>query len=602
MLQRFYAYRGPAGDLSYQQLLSLQRYKYKPIIRQPVSKYTAPPMLRVMCAKSGHKSANGVCLCNPEKGREVETVIQKPVRPTPDAKIAAQPVEKKLQSVPEPVELIPVPVQPGQSVLDASDSERGSQTNPSEASSETETTLSDDDVHEYNVTQIPDDDGSNSNRSIDDLEWYYEDGCLKYRKPTDATRDAKPNRACSIPENDIQSDASEIDELEWYYGKYKAASEPSLQANEDREFSDSTDIEKLDYQYENGIVEETVSTEISGVLDSEWETEYEISEIIYGEENNDSEVIEYNVNENDEETEQDSVRTESSDIEDLNFCYDTNFGEIKSNAAVPKLNLEDSDSDDDDPRFSDVPKLNLEDSDSDDDDPRFAFVPKLNLEDSDSDDDDPRFADIEVDTKNMKLCPDENNNNICSELKLNLNESDDEEMPFQTDDEGSKIWDYGPESDSEISEATARRIEKAAKPKKPAVVNGIEIPLLDLSFLDDENKTVRANEVAKKKAEVKAVPKGESNHWNSDIWNRSLWTRFMMVHFPRQMMLMFFLQLFVSAEKSKKSMTVMKDKSSTESPLTPQMSDKNACRVKKSKKAMKGKKARAAIDALFGRL
>ena len=58
---------GPAGDLNYQQLLQLQHLEHKPIIKQPISEYKAPRLLKLMCAKNGHRNSDGKCLCNPEK-------------------------------------------------------------------------------------------------------------------------------------------------------------------------------------------------------------------------------------------------------------------------------------------------------------------------------------------------------------------------------------------------------------------------------------------------------------------------------------------------------------------------------------------------------
>ena len=58
---------GPAGDLNYQQLLELQYLEHKPIIKQPISEYKAPRLLKVMCRKNGHRNADGKCLCEPEK-------------------------------------------------------------------------------------------------------------------------------------------------------------------------------------------------------------------------------------------------------------------------------------------------------------------------------------------------------------------------------------------------------------------------------------------------------------------------------------------------------------------------------------------------------
>ena len=58
---------GPAGDLNYQQLLQLQHLAHKPVIKQPISEYKAPRLLRLMCAKNGHRNSDGKCLCNPEK-------------------------------------------------------------------------------------------------------------------------------------------------------------------------------------------------------------------------------------------------------------------------------------------------------------------------------------------------------------------------------------------------------------------------------------------------------------------------------------------------------------------------------------------------------
>ena len=84
-------------------------------------------------------------------------------------------------------------------------------------------------------------------------------------------------------------------------------------------------------------------------------------------------------------------------------------------------------------------------------------------------------------------------------MKLEL----EEEIQFQFDEDGNKIWNYGPdESESEMSVETTRRITKLAREAEAMRVNDIEIPPLNLSFLDDENGSLEMTEKRSEKPEI----------------------------------------------------------------------------------------------------
>ena len=108
-------------------------------------------------------------------------------------------------------------------------------------------------------------------------------------------------------------------------------------------------------------------------------------------------------------------------------------------------------------------------------------VPKLNLNGSD----DEEILEVsQIQRNGDEPVKDENNNAVVP--KLNLEFEHVEHIQFQFDEDGNKIWDYGPDNtDSEVSEETIRRIENQRRPKEVVFVNGVEIPPLNLSLLDD---------------------------------------------------------------------------------------------------------------------
>ena len=111
----------------------------------------------------------------------------------------------------------------------------------------------------------------------------------------------------------------------------------------------------------------------------------------------------------------------------------------------------------------------------------YYAVPKLNLHGAD----DEEITDgLQIQRISDDSIIDEKNNAVVP--KLNLEFDHVQHIQFQFDEDGNKIWDYGPDNtDSEVSEETIRRMENQRRPKEVVFVNGVEIPPLNLRLLDD---------------------------------------------------------------------------------------------------------------------
>ena len=303
---------GPAGDLNYQQLLQLQYLEHKPIIKQPISEYKAPRLLKLMCAKNGHRNSDGKCLCNPEK---VVPYIR------------------------EKLELPPLPSQ------------------------------------DVEVEQ----------------------------ESSDFSEPKSVSTAESFKEESFDSQVSDVDELNFEYSTETQA----------KKTANSGEIFKLllSQSDEESFTDEHTSSEAKDAAEM------------------------HQVEDED---------TDVTDIDDMDFYYSAPDGDKmkeKVTCAVPKLNLHGSD----DEEILEVSQIQRNGDEPVKDENNNAVVPKLNLE----------FEDVQ-------------------------------HIQFQFDEDGNKIWDYGPDTtDSEVSEETIRRMENQRRPKEVVFVNGVEIPPLNLSLLDD---------------------------------------------------------------------------------------------------------------------
>ena len=460
---------GPAGDLNYQQLFQLQYLAHKPIIKQPICEYKAPRLLKLMCAKNGHRNSDGRCLCNPEK---IVPYIREKIQ---------------LPSLPSDRELVP------------------------------------------SCKDEPDVFSESKISNIDDVEFCYS------KDPVDTNRKSSGSFLNLVLEESDEednhqelasddSDISNIEDLKFYFSKDPTETKSKSSGNFLKLALEESDESLHEDNHEAGDQFPSDDSDVSNIDDLEfcYSKDPDIKSKSTGSflklalEESDESLQEVNRDETGKFVANDS---DVSNVDDLEFCYGKDSSVTKSSGSFLMLALAESDEILQKDNYDRTDQLASDDSDvSDINDLEFFYersakqsnsnttanvvIPKLNLSESDNEN---ILEIIQVNTeKDSDVSPD---TNVVPNLNLEA-EDNNKDMQFQFDEHGNKIWDYGPdESDSEISVETARRIKDQNRTRRTVNVNGVEIPLLDFGFLEDDKKPEKPSEI--KVAEISHSEKAQ---------------------------------------------------------------------------------------------
>ena len=507
---------GPAGDLDYKQLLQLQYLAHKPIIKQPISKYKAPRLLKVLCGKNGHRNSDGRCLCNPEKVVPyIREKINLPPLPS-NTELVSEGQDEREEISTEALE---------SEISDIDDLKSEHNKEPDDTKSKSYSTFlkcilseSDKNIDEDSRERVDDlevqSSGDSDVTDVDDLSFYYESG--EKETNTDAAKNVVILKL-NLSESDHDSMQEDI--------QVDTDSESDVPGTK----ADGTVVPQLEMKTKcNALV-------ISNFSESSYDPEGQDESKEFSNEISESEVaddlkFEYSkkpddtksksrgsfpksiLSESDVSIEEDSLEkvhlpvfqlsafrlsddSDVTNIDDLPFYYKSVEKQTNvvpdNNSVIPKLNTLGSD----DKNVKEGIQVDTESefdvTDTKDDAtaaPQLdlvakydaSVIPKLNLSEYSGD----------QEVSNFQLAEPE----VIVIPKLDLEDQDTQEISFQFDEDGSKIWDYGPdESDSEISEETSKRIEEQRRTKQAVHINGVEIPLLELSFLDDDKKRGRSS-------------------------------------------------------------------------------------------------------------
>ena len=271
---------GPAGDLNYQQLLQLQYLAHKPIIKQPISEYKAPRLLKLMCAKNGHRNSDGKCLCNPEK---------------------------VVPYIKEKLELPPLPSDYIEEKQETSDFSDPKSVSTAESFMEESLDSEDSDGQKLNFnygTKVQEKETANSGEIFKLLLSQLDDGTV-----TDEYTESEANDAAEMHQVEgKETDVTDIDDMEFYYSAAESAKKtktsccavPKLNLNEnddDEEISEDLQIQ--------GISDDPVADENNNAVVPKLNLEFEHVQHIqfqfdedgnkiwdYGPDNTDSEISE----------------------------------------------------------------------------------------------------------------------------------------------------------------------------------------------------------------------------------------------------------------------------------------------------------------------
>ena len=270
---------GPAGDLNYQQLLQLQYLAHKPIIKQPISEYKAPRLLKLMCAKNGHRNSDGKCLCNPEN---VVPYIR------------------------EKLELPPLPSRDIEEEKDTSDFSEAKSVSTAESFMEESLDSKDSNGEELNVeysAEAPVKKTASSGEMFKLLLSQSDDGSV-----TDEYTQSDANDAAEMHQvGEEDTDVTDIDDMEFYYSEaegakkkdesYCAVPKLNLNGSDDEEITDGLQIQRIS---DDPVIDENNNTVVPKLnLDFEHiqHTQFQFDEDgnkvwDYGPDNTDSEVSE----------------------------------------------------------------------------------------------------------------------------------------------------------------------------------------------------------------------------------------------------------------------------------------------------------------------